>query len=128
MCTYTVRIRYSYSPPWKFRQKRCFKCKASRAIFWPLPSYKELKLTTESRLQVVHLVAFWSQCKILASKVQVCAESKISTVFTSSFCFLSSPELLLLFLPLFFSFAGHFGDRKSFGENFKDLRIRRKER
>ena len=47
MCIYTVRIRYSYSPPWKFRQKRSFKCKASRAIFWPLPSYKELKLTTK---------------------------------------------------------------------------------
>ena len=47
MCIYTVRIRYSYSPPWKFRQKSCFKCKASRAIFWPLPCYKELKLTTK---------------------------------------------------------------------------------
>ena len=47
MCLYTMKIRYSYSPPWKFHQKRCFKCKASQAIFWPLPSYKELKLTTK---------------------------------------------------------------------------------
>ena len=46
MCIYTVRIRYSYSPPWKFCQKRCFKCKASSAVFWPLPSYKELKRRT----------------------------------------------------------------------------------
>ena len=46
MCIYTVRIRYSYSPPWKFCQKRCFKCKASWAVFWPLPSYKELKRRT----------------------------------------------------------------------------------
>ena len=121
MCTYTARIRYSYSPPWKFRQKRCFKCKASRAIFWPLPSYKELKLTTESRLQVVHLVAFWSQCKILASKVRVCAESKISTVFTSSFCFLSSPELLLLFLPLFCLLLGILVTGKVLGKTLRIL-------
>ena len=66
-------------------------------------------------------MAFWSQCKILASKVQVCAESKISTVFTSSFCFLSSPELLLLFLPLFFLLLGILVTGKVLGKTLKIL-------
>ena len=47
-CVYTLwGSDTAIHPPWKFRQKRSFKCKASRAIFWPLPSYKELKLTTK---------------------------------------------------------------------------------
>ena len=120
MCIYTVRIRYSYSPPWKFRQKRCFKCKASRAIFWPLPTYKELKLTTKPFTGCT-LGGLLNQCKILASKVRVCAESKISTVFTSSFCFLSSPELLLLFLPLFCLLLGILVTGKVLGKTLRIL-------
>ena len=57
-------------------------------------------------------MAFWSRCKILACEVRACAESKIlgfksdTAVLTFTFHFLSSP-LLSLFLPHFFSLAGH---------------------
>ena len=57
---------------------------------------------------------FWSSCKISACEVRACAESKISSflgfsdtaVLTFTIRFLSSP-LFLLFLPHFFSLAGH---------------------
>ena len=57
-------------------------------------------------------MVFWSRCKILACEVRACAESKIlgfksdTAVLTFTFHFLSSP-LLSLFLPHFFSLAGH---------------------
>ena len=79
----------------------CFE--ASPAVFWSLLCYKELKLT-QSHLEVIPFAAIWSRCKILACEVRACAKSKISRSFT--FCFLSSP-LFSLFLPHFFSCAGH---------------------
>ena len=57
----------------------------------------------------MHFAAFWSRCKISACEVRACAESKISSdtaVLTFTFHFLSSP-LFSLFLPHFFSLAGH---------------------
>ena len=72
------------------------------------------KNVPQTRLQVVHFVAFWSRCKISACEVQACPESKIfwgfksdTAVLTFTFCFLSSP-LFSLFLPHFFSLAEHF--------------------
>ena len=53
-------------------------------------------------LQVEHWTSFCSWCQITAFKVCACAKSKISS-FT--FCFLSSPLLLLFFPPFFF--VGH---------------------
>ena len=65
-------------------------------VFWSLSCYNELNLP-QNRLQVVHFMAFWSRCKLLACKVRVSAESKISK-FPLSFCFSCL---------IFFSLAGH---------------------
>jgi len=48
-------------------------------------------------------------------------KQNMETDFFFSLSLLSSS---FAFLASFFYFAGHFGDSKSFGENFKDLRIR----
>ena len=46
-CVYTLWGSDTAIHPPEHFAKRCFKCKASQAVFWPLPSYKELKLTTK---------------------------------------------------------------------------------
>ena len=46
-CVYTLWRSDTAIHPHENFAKRCFKCKASQAVFWPLPSYKELKLTTK---------------------------------------------------------------------------------
>ena len=55
-------------------------------------------------------MAFWSRCKILACEVRACTVlfgfKSDTAVLTFTFRFLSSP-LFSLFLPHFFSLAGH---------------------
>ena len=82
---------------WKFCWKMRFE--ASRAVFWSLSCYEELKLTIKP-FTGLHFATFWSRCKILhvACKVRTCAESKISLSLLPSF---------FAFLASFFPFAGH---------------------
>ena len=128
MCIYTVRIRYSYSPPWKFRQKRCFKCKASWAVFWPLPSYKELKRRTTKPFTGCTLGGLLIPIQNISFQSSgMCRKQNLYSLYFFILLSLLSWASFAFFAS-FLSFAGHFGDRKSFGENFKDLRIRRKER
>ena len=72
-CVYLVLLPIR---PRRFCRKTCFE--ASRAVFWSLSCYKELKLTCVPPSRYIQFAAFWSRCKILACEVWACAESKIS--------------------------------------------------
>ena len=126
-CVYTLWRSDTAIHPHENFAKRCFKCKASQAVFWPLPSYKELKLTTKP----------FTGCTLSGLLIPMQNISFQRSGMRRKHNFYIPYYFILLsllswasftFLASFFSFAGHFGDRKSFGENFKDLRIRRKER
>ena len=113
--------------PLKISPKRCFKCKASRAIFWPLPTYKELKLTTKPFTGCTLGGLLIPMQNISFQSSGMCRKQNFYSLYFFILLSLLSWASFAFFAS-FLSFAGHFGDRKSFGENFKDLRIRRKER
>ena len=127
-CVYTLwGSDTAIHPPENFAKKRCFKCKASRAIFWPLPTYKELKLTTKPFTGCTLGGLLIPMQNISFQSSGMCRKQNFYSLYFFILLSLLS-WASFTFLASFFSFAGHFGDRKSFGENFKDLRIRRKER
>ena len=88
--------------PGDFAEKRVFEL-----VEWFSGHCRAIKSENlpQTGLQVVHLAAFWSRCKISACEVRACAESKKfksgTAVLTFTFRFLSSP-LFSLFLPHFF--------------------------
>ena len=89
--------------------------KASRAVFWSLFSYKELKRITKPFSGHALCCFLIGDEKILACKVWECEESKILRYLLGLkvtqefwlFCFALSPTLFFYFSCLIFSFTGH---------------------
>ena len=86
---------------------------ASRVVFWSLSCYKELKLTTNQftgrtlRGLLIQMQNMSLRSSGRKQNYEIVFGFKSDTaVLTFTFCFLSSP-LFLLFLPHFFSLAGH---------------------
>ena len=114
--------------PGDFAEKTRFE--ASRVVFWSLLCHKELKLTTNLFTgHTLHGLLIHMQ-NIRLQSSGMCRKQNFGIVFgfksdtvvlNFTFCFLSSP-LFLLFLPHFFSIAGHlvgfYFDGKSFYESF----------
>ena len=117
-CVYRLWGSDTAVHPWEFRRKRCFKYKASQAVFWPLPTYIELKLTTKP------FTGCTLGCLLIPMQsisFQSLGMRRKQNFYSLLLLFAFSSLLFFCFSYLFFSFAGRFGDSKSFGGNFKDL-------
>ena len=63
-------------PTWEFCRKSCFEARQSRADSWSLLGYKELNLTKQPLVKVVHFGLLF-QIEISASEDRSCAEIKV---------------------------------------------------
>ena len=130
-CSLTVKEKFKnvhcedqiqlFTPPRKFRQKRCLKCKASRAVFWSLPSYKELKLTTKplTGCTLGGLLIPMQNISFQSSGMR--RKQNFYSLYFFILLSLQSSELLLLFLPLFFLLLGILVTGKVLGKTLKIL-------
>ena len=100
-----------YIRSWRFCRKTRFE--ASQVVFWSLSCYKELKLTTNlftgctlhGLLIQMQNISLRSSRMLRKQNFDLGVKSD-TAVLTFTFHFLSFP-LFSLFLPLFFSLAGH---------------------
>ena len=100
-----------YIRSWRFCRKTRFE--ASQVVFWSLSCYKELKLTTNlftgctlhGLLIQMQNISLHSSRMLRKQNFDLGVKSD-TAVLTFTFHFLSFP-LFSLFLPLFFSLAGH---------------------
>ena len=98
--------RFKLLRPWRFCQKTRFE--ASRAVFWSLLCYEELKLTIKPF--TVHFPGFWSRCKLDISLRSSGTHRKQNLGFKSDTDSGLDFYFLLFLTPSFFAFLNQEND------------------